>query len=179
MAAGMARTHASREQRSTVDLAQAQLAHARGALETLAKIDMSAHCRLVAAIRQPELAYPVARLRAIAAALEQAASVPLQVAEWAVHALEVARVMLPITSVSGVGDGGAGSYLLLAAGRAAIQNVGICTTSKLASQGWRGWARGIDARAKELLEILDEIEADIKSMTVHGSSIPFDSRDSS
>lgn len=134
-----------------MDRAIEQLLRAKVALETLAKLDISAYCRVMAAIRQPALAYPVARLRAISASLESAARVPLQIAEWAVHALEVARALLQVASASGVGDAGAGSYLLFAAGRAALDNVGVNTGSKLAAKGWRGWARAIDTRAAELL----------------------------
>ncbi|KAG8470438.1 hypothetical protein KFE25_008859 [Diacronema lutheri] len=151
-------------QRETIDRATKQLQHARTSLETLAKLDMCVYCRVMAAIRQPALTYPIARLRAISAALEQAALIPLQVAEWAVHTLRVARALLPIAGMSGVGDAGAGSYLLLAAGRAAIENVWVNTGSKLAAQGWRGWAHAIDARARELLDMLDDVEGDIKAI---------------
>lgn len=163
MAARVTRAHStSMAQREVVEGAGKQLLQAKTALEMLAQLDMSAYCRVMAAIRQPALQYPIARLRAISASLESAAMVPLQIAEWAVYALHVARALLPIANVSGVGDAGAGSYLLLAAGRAAIDNVSVNTGSKLAAHGWRGWARAIDARAKELLAELDEIESEVK-----------------
>jgi formiminotetrahydrofolate cyclodeaminase/hemoglobin-like flavoprotein len=154
------------ENRQILTQAHAALTNARSALETLAGLDMSAYCRVMAAIRQPALHYPVARLRTIASALEQAACVPLQVAEWVVYALLISRAVLPVlgSGSGGVGDAGAGSNLLLAAGRTSLQNVRINTSSKLASHGWHGWARAVDARVIELDAIFDQLDADLRGL---------------
>merc|ERR1712008_428447 len=135
-------------ERDTVDKAHAQLLSVRSALEELAGLDMAAYCRVMAAVRQPVLTDAKARSAAIGGGLEQAARVPLQAAEWAVCGLQIALGLVPIAAKSGVGDAGAGAFLLVAACKTAIQNVSINTESKLVAGC--SWPATLDCRAQEL-----------------------------
>jgi formiminotetrahydrofolate cyclodeaminase len=102
----------------------------------------------MAAVGQPVAEMPVERTLAIAHSLQDAARVPLQVAEWATHSLRVARTLLPLAARSGVGDAGAGVLLLVACGRCAVQNCEINTRVKNARNC--AWRAPVEARAREL-----------------------------
>lgn len=146
-------------ERALVDGARAQLTDAIGALEKLAALDMAAYCLLMAAVRQPVLAASAERTDKIARALRDAASVPLQVAEWATHALRIARSLLPLAASSGVGDAGAGVFLLVACARTAVQNCTINTRMRLA-QG-RPWRTALESRALELKREVAVLDAEL------------------
>lgn len=152
-------------ERATVDRAHAELAGARKCLERLAGLDMSAYCRVMAALRQPKLGAAEERLNAVELSYEQAASVSMQVAEWAVHSLKVARVLLPIASASGCGDAGAGSLLLVAASKAAMQAVLQHTSSKVVLDSFAWWGEAYEQRVSELSAELDSLEEELHALS--------------
>lgn len=168
MAASLTRTPLpGTPERRLVDQAGALLHRVRAALEELAGLDMSAYCRVMAAIRQPPLGQADARKKAISFSIEQAALVPLQMAEWAVYGLKVGRSLLPIASQSGVGDAGAGMQLLVAACRTALQNVSINSRSKLASFHHRKWIQEVNSRAAHLGTELHALERELSDEVQH------------
>ncbi|KAJ1629604.1 Formiminotransferase-cyclodeaminase-domain-containing protein [Pavlovales sp. CCMP2436] len=135
-------------ERALVDKARTLLCDAAVALEALARMDMQAYCKVMAAVHQPPLSAPAERTRAIQHSLHDAASVPLQVAEWATHSLRVAQTLVPLAARSGVGDAGAGVLLLVACGRCAVQNCEINTRQKNARDCV--WRAPVEARARAL-----------------------------
>lgn len=165
MAAALTRAPRSgSRERGFIDAAVHKLEAATSALETLASGDMAAYCAVMAAVRQPPLGAAEARTEAIATALEYAARAPLQVAQWAAYALDVARCIAPLAANSGVGDLGAGASLLVAAGRTSVQNVGINTGAKLARHGGRRWHRDVQRRALEVGREIDRLEAEVNTL---------------
>jgi len=163
MAAALTRApRAGSVERRIVDEAHSQFLKVRSALEELAGLDMAAYCRVMASVRQPRLTDSHMRTTAISEALEQAAQVPLQVAEWAVAGLKAARAFLPVAAKSGVGDAGAGAQLLAAACRTALQNISINTESMLVAKC--AWRHSLNSRARALSVGLAELEADITTM---------------
>lgn len=161
MSAELTRTFSpgSRE-RTLIDEATAQLRDVVAALEQLAGMDMTAYCRVMAAVRQPPLAAPAARTAFISRMLEDAARVPLQVAEYCTYALHIARALIPLAAISGVGDAGAGVMLIVACGRTAVQNCAINTGAKLARSA--AWRSDVVSRAEELKSELAALDAELE-----------------
>ena len=129
---------------------EGRLMRCLSAFEALARQDMAAYCRVMAAVRQPLVGGEDGkreRREAIGAALGVAAGVPLRAAEWAVHALHCAIALVPLAAKSGVGDAGAGAGLIVTAARTALQNVRI-------NAGTRPELRAVAARGDVLAATL-------------------------
>ena len=113
------------------ELLEPKLTRAKLALQSLAGRDMAAYCRVMVAVRQPLLFnvtddnHRVLRKQAIADSLDTAADIPLRVVQWSVHALQAAISIVPVAAKSGIGDAGAGVYLLVAAAKTGLQNIRI------------------------------------------------------
>jgi formiminotetrahydrofolate cyclodeaminase len=87
--------------------------------------------------------------------------VPLQIAEWAAHALRIARALVPLLAKSGVGDAGAGASLLGACGRTAVQNCLINARTRLARSAQ--WRAPVESRARELRREIFALEAELEA----------------
>lgn len=161
MSAELTRAHAhGTRERMLIDEATSQLRDVVAALEQLACMDMTAYCRVMSAVRQPPLTAPAARTAHIAQTLEDASRVPLQVAEYCAYALRIARALIPLAAISGVGDAGAGILLLIACGRTAVQNCAINTGAKLAQNA--SWRPVVASRAQELKCEIAALDAELE-----------------
>ncbi|KAG8469189.1 hypothetical protein KFE25_007707 [Diacronema lutheri] len=160
-------------ERARVDAARDALRAAAEALEALAGLDLAAYCTVMAAVRQPPLDCPSERTDAIARALYDAASVPLLVAEWAAHALCIARSLLPLAAQSGVGDAAAGVQLLLACARTAVRNCQLNTAARLALGS--PWRAHLEARARELCRTVAALGVELAAVIDERTGVPSDS----
>ena len=126
--------------------AESKLQSTKNALQQLAGHDMASYCQVMVAVRQPLLkdiiafggdnsnsnnSHQLQRKQAIDDALEKAANIPLQVVQWSIYALQITIEILPYLAKSGIGDAGAGAYMIIAATKTGLQNIRINTTSSI------------------------------------------------
>ncbi|MCX7838147.1 MAG: cyclodeaminase/cyclohydrolase family protein [Anaerolineae bacterium] len=133
-------------------------------LTDLMQADTDAYARVMEAYGLPKTTEDerAARARAIQAALQHAADVPLRVAECCVQVLELARAVVERGNKNAISDGGVGALMAKAGLRGAVFNVLINLNSisdETFKQDRRARANALQAQAEHLArEIVRVVE---------------------